>query len=42
MMIKDDIDDFKNKHIENYIKSIKECIKKNTDSLVMVDIISVL
>ena len=41
MMIKDDIDDFRNKHIENYIKSINECIKKNTDSLVMVDIISI-
>ena len=41
-MIKEDIDDFKNKLIENYIKSIKECIKKNTNSLVMVDIISII
>ena len=40
-MIKDDIDVFKNKLIENYIKSIKECIKKNTNSLVMVDIVSI-
>ena len=41
-MIKEDIDDFKNKLIENYIKSIKECIKKNTNSLIMVDIISII
>lgn len=42
MMNKDDIDDYKNKLIDNYIKSIKECIKKNTNSLVMVDIISII
>ena len=41
-MIKEDIADFKNKLIENYIKSIKECIKKNTNSLIMVDIISII
>ena len=42
IMVKENVDIFRSQHTDNYIKAIKECIKKNTDSLVFVDIMSII